>query len=218
MVSICVFVFSSNHIFPGKSHGQRSLAGYSPWGHKRVEHNIATKQQQQPTVIVYTYTYMCTYIHTYIYVHIHIHLGYSPWGCKRIRNDLVSKQQPAIFVCVCMCVCVVCIHVYTHTYSGYFTVYCSQQKSSHLYFVLAFSECLSIIPRDPFLELNFLWFIHKNGISSVSPDVPSNPSWYPDFSWWCCFWISGFQKNENKFLLFMSPSWGNLLESLRKLI
>ena len=27
----------------GKSHGQRSLAGYSPWGHKRVQHNLATK-------------------------------------------------------------------------------------------------------------------------------------------------------------------------------
>ena len=24
---------------PGKSHGQRSLAGYSPWGHKRVRHD-----------------------------------------------------------------------------------------------------------------------------------------------------------------------------------
>ena len=30
---------------PGKSHGQRSLAGYSPWGHKRVGHDLATKQQ-----------------------------------------------------------------------------------------------------------------------------------------------------------------------------
>ena len=29
---------------PGKSHGQRSLAGYSPWGHKRVGHNLVTKQ------------------------------------------------------------------------------------------------------------------------------------------------------------------------------
>ena len=28
---------------PGKSHGQRSLAGYSPWGHKRVEHDLAAK-------------------------------------------------------------------------------------------------------------------------------------------------------------------------------
>ena len=32
--------------FPGKFHGQRSLAGYSPWGQKRVGHNLATKQQQ----------------------------------------------------------------------------------------------------------------------------------------------------------------------------
>ena len=29
---------------PGKSHGQRSLAGHSPWGGKRVRHDIATKQ------------------------------------------------------------------------------------------------------------------------------------------------------------------------------
>ena len=31
---------------PGKSHRQRSLMGYSPWGHKRVRHDSATKQQQ----------------------------------------------------------------------------------------------------------------------------------------------------------------------------
>ena len=30
-----------------KSHGQRILAGYSPWGRKRVRHDLATKQQQQ---------------------------------------------------------------------------------------------------------------------------------------------------------------------------
>ena len=31
----------------GKPHRQRSLAGYNPWGHKRVEHDLATKQQEQ---------------------------------------------------------------------------------------------------------------------------------------------------------------------------
>jgi len=30
-----------------ESHGRRSLASYSPWGCKRVRHNLATKQQQQ---------------------------------------------------------------------------------------------------------------------------------------------------------------------------
>ena len=30
---------------PGKSHGQKSLMGYNPWG-RRVGHDLATKQQQ----------------------------------------------------------------------------------------------------------------------------------------------------------------------------
>ena len=30
---------------PEKSHGQRSLAGCSPWGGKIVEHDLAIKQQ-----------------------------------------------------------------------------------------------------------------------------------------------------------------------------
>ena len=34
-------VFSS-----GKSHGQGSLAGYHPWGHKRAVHDLATEQRQ----------------------------------------------------------------------------------------------------------------------------------------------------------------------------
>ena len=34
-------------LLPEKSHGQRSLVGYSPWGCKRVGHDLATKQQQQ---------------------------------------------------------------------------------------------------------------------------------------------------------------------------
>ena len=32
---------------PGESHGQRRLVGlYSPWVHKRVRHDLVTKQQQ----------------------------------------------------------------------------------------------------------------------------------------------------------------------------
>ena len=30
---------------PGKSYGQRGLVGYSPWGRKRVVHDLATKQR-----------------------------------------------------------------------------------------------------------------------------------------------------------------------------
>ena len=31
---------------PGKSHEQRSLAGYSPWVRRRVRHDLVTGQQQ----------------------------------------------------------------------------------------------------------------------------------------------------------------------------
>ena len=34
-------------ILAGKPHAQGSLAGHNSWGRKRVEHNLATKQQQQ---------------------------------------------------------------------------------------------------------------------------------------------------------------------------
>ena len=33
-------------ILAGNSHGQRSLVGYNPWGHKRVGQDLETKQQQ----------------------------------------------------------------------------------------------------------------------------------------------------------------------------
>ena len=32
---------------PGESQERRSLAGYSPWGHKGVGHDLATKQQMR---------------------------------------------------------------------------------------------------------------------------------------------------------------------------
>ena len=37
---------------PRKSHGQRGLASSTPWGSKRVGHNLVTKQQQQPLIVI----------------------------------------------------------------------------------------------------------------------------------------------------------------------
>ena len=34
------------YLLPRKSHGQSSLAGYSPWGCRRVQHGLLTKQRQ----------------------------------------------------------------------------------------------------------------------------------------------------------------------------
>ena len=33
---------------PGKPQGQRSLAGYRPWGQKRIGHNLVTKPNPGP--------------------------------------------------------------------------------------------------------------------------------------------------------------------------
>ena len=43
MSGICPGEGNGNRL-PGKSHGQRSLAGYHPWGCKRVGHNWVTKK------------------------------------------------------------------------------------------------------------------------------------------------------------------------------
>ena len=40
----CTIIYSPVFL-PGKSHGQRSLVGYSPFGHRRVGHDLAIKQQ-----------------------------------------------------------------------------------------------------------------------------------------------------------------------------
>ena len=31
---------------PGKSHGQRNMEGYSPWGRKEVRHDLVTEKQR----------------------------------------------------------------------------------------------------------------------------------------------------------------------------
>ena len=46
----------------GKSHGERSLVGYSPWGRKkRVGHDIEIEQQQQIWVLIICREYLCIF-------------------------------------------------------------------------------------------------------------------------------------------------------------
>ena len=50
---------------PGESHGQRSLAGYSPWGCKESDMTEATLQAH---IYIYIHTYFFVYIYIYIYM------------------------------------------------------------------------------------------------------------------------------------------------------
>ena len=64
---------------PGKLHGQRSLAGYSPWGQRRVGHKRVTKQQQliYNVVLVSGAQQSDSFIHIFILIQISIffHIG-----------------------------------------------------------------------------------------------------------------------------------------------
>ena len=44
---------------PGKFGGEWSLVGYSPWSHKRVRHDLATKEQQKITVQFSSVAQLC---------------------------------------------------------------------------------------------------------------------------------------------------------------
>ena len=59
---------------PGKSHGQRSLAGYGPWGHK--ESDMTSNKHFHFFSFSYThthtYTHTDTHTHKYIYMYTYI--------------------------------------------------------------------------------------------------------------------------------------------------
>ena len=61
---------------PGKSNGQRSLAGYSPWGHKELDTTEHTR--------AYTHTHTRTHARTHTHTHTHIS-GFL--GAKSLRAE-----------------------------------------------------------------------------------------------------------------------------------
>ena len=54
-------------ILPGKSHGQRSLVGYNPWGRRRVKYHLVTEQQQQT---LYTWNHIVRALCFGLYSHV----------------------------------------------------------------------------------------------------------------------------------------------------
>ena len=55
------------------AHGQRSLAGYNPWGHKELD----MTEPLNPLLLmlyIYTYMYVCIYMCVCIYIYIYIYI------------------------------------------------------------------------------------------------------------------------------------------------
>ena len=66
-----------NPVFlPGKFHGQRGLAGYSPWGSQKVGHDWA-----------------CTHIHT------HTHTHTKPYSTSLVREPFHRRKSHPLFPC-----------------------------------------------------------------------------------------------------------------------
>ena len=74
---------------PGKSHGQRRLVGYSLCGHKRVRHDLATKQKQQEQVQLQILLY-ARYDQLLLVI---IHLSPTAAGCKLLLLDVVNSDD-----------------------------------------------------------------------------------------------------------------------------
>ena len=53
---------------PGESLGLRSLLGYSPWGHKRVRHDLAAKQQKYIVLFLFSLTLKVSFCHSFLHV------------------------------------------------------------------------------------------------------------------------------------------------------
>ena len=46
-----------SNILPGESHGQKSLAGYSPWGHKELDMTEHTHMMHDMVIATVTYIF-----------------------------------------------------------------------------------------------------------------------------------------------------------------
>ena len=60
----------TNHsvFLPGKSHGQRSLVGYSPWDCKRVRYDLPNKQKQLKLYILFSLSNFPFFSFIYLYL------------------------------------------------------------------------------------------------------------------------------------------------------
>ena len=86
-----------NPVFlPGKSHGKRSLAGYSPWCCKRVGPNLATKQQQYLQITEASVQFSRSVMSSSLQPH---ELQHTSLPCPSLTPEVCSNLCPLIQRC-----------------------------------------------------------------------------------------------------------------------
>ena len=98
---------------PGKSHGQRSLAWYSPWSYKRVRHNLENEQQ-------------CLY-HSFLYFFSFGHLKMGdmdltlfPYATLLHTDTLSYSHLPNKLIYLCL---ILYIYIIKHIISKHYNIY-----------------------------------------------------------------------------------------------
>ena len=76
---------------PGKSHGQRSLLGYSSWGWKELD------------TTEHTCMHMCARAHTHTDTHIHTHTPVQGCGIKNTHTEITQLFIPFFTLCKSSC-------------------------------------------------------------------------------------------------------------------
>ena len=115
---------------PGKSHGWRSLTGYSPWD-CRVGHNWVTNSSlcliankifihPKKDVCVHIYT-ECVYIYIYIYIYKVLYVKYTKmfkkqsehlYGASRLNNYHPCTIFDSLYIYIHTCI----LHIHTHIF------------------------------------------------------------------------------------------------------
>ena len=85
-------------VFAWEIHGQRRLAGYSPWGCKRVIHDLMTKQQHTR---IYLHRYI--YISIDIYIHICIDMYIDIYRHVYTYRETRIYTQRYVYIYTMMC-------------------------------------------------------------------------------------------------------------------
>ena len=139
---------------PGKFHGWRSLAGYSPWGHKESNKTWATSLCVCVYIFVFVYntnTHICIYIDILFRISVFLPgkfygwrslAGYSPWGHKE------SNKTWATSWCVC-------VHIFVYNINTHICIYIDILFRISV-FSLIFSIWRDIILLESFSSLDMI--------------------------------------------------------------
>ena len=104
---------------PGKFHGQRSLAGYSPWGHKESDtiewlhfHFSLSRSKRQLNMCICFHWYVCTEVYAYILwlkfvsklweAEAQREVKQLPWGYTASKGSLYDLPQGRFTAKLCL--------------------------------------------------------------------------------------------------------------------